>query len=81
MRVYSYRPDGQAVPVEDDLAAFLALIGLCGPPELRNAGLDVQIDAWTLWAATGPDLKDVLKRVGETVTCPALGTAHPPPAA
>ena len=31
----------------------------------------------TTWAATGPRLREVLKRTGEIIVCPELGTRWP----
>jgi len=76
-----YAPDGPLdLPVTDrELAAYLALLHICGP-EARGA-LDfrphVEADVFTLWAATGPEARAVLKRDGEAVTCPELGTRFP----
>jgi hypothetical protein len=74
-------PDGPLdLPVTDkELAAWLALLHLCGPeavgtPDFRPG---VDTDIFTLWAAAGPELRAVLKREGERIVCPELGTRYP----
>jgi hypothetical protein len=78
-RVYDSPPGLQADPaLIGPLAAYVALYHLCGllaaqrepPPALDS-------DTFTVWASTGPELKAVLKRDGEAVTCPELGTRWP----
>jgi hypothetical protein len=64
---------------------------LCGAPEsgsrsAHGAGFALRkddpvpqfyTDSLQVWAATGPDLKEVLKRDGEAILCPELGTRYP----
>jgi hypothetical protein len=37
----------------------------------------VNVSKSTTWAATGPRLREVLKRTGEIIVCPELGTRWP----
>ena len=62
-----------------DLAAYLALLHVCGPEAVKQADLrlPLAVDTWTVWRATSPDLQAVLKREGATVVCPELGTRYP----
>ena len=65
--------------IEDDiggpLAAYIVLLHLAGP-EARTGAPAPQfgVDVFSLWAAASPDLRAYLRRHGETVTCPELGT-------
>jgi hypothetical protein len=68
----------KTVEVGEPLAAYLALMHVCGPEALQKEFRpDVRPDIFTTWAATGPDLKAVLKRDGEHILCPELGTRYP----
>src|SRR5262245_39727125 len=74
--------DGDAEAVTLPLAAYLALLHVAGPEALQKEFRpDVKPDVFTTWAATGPDLKAVLKRDGERIVCPELNTRYPPTAA
>jgi hypothetical protein len=73
--------DAPDLPVTRELAAYLALAHLCcperlslGEPGFRPA---VDVDTFTLWAAAGPDARAVLRREGEAVVCPQLGSRFP----
>jgi hypothetical protein len=71
--------DSDGVAVRGPLAAFLALLSICGPEAVRpwtTLG-HFQVDIFTVWNATGPDLRAVLKRDGEIIVCPELGTRYP----
>jgi len=71
-----------APPVIGPLAAYLALLHLCGPEALqRSFRPDVAPDIFTVWNSVGPDLRAVLKRDGGKVVCPELNTLFPPAAA
>jgi hypothetical protein len=60
------------------LAAFLALLHTCGPEALqREFQPKVEADIFTVWNASGPDLKAVLQRDREQIVCPELGTRYP----
>lgn len=70
-------PTGQLTePVGEPLAAFLVLYGLAGPeaPGSRSPPPFVS-NLFSVWGAAGPQLRAVLRRHGEEVTCPELGTA------
>jgi hypothetical protein len=78
-RAYDH-PDGLAGSrICGHLAAYLALLHVCGPEALCNDDPVPQFhtDNFTVWAATGPDLKEVLKRDGEAILCLELGTRYP----
>jgi hypothetical protein len=72
-------PDGpQAAPVTGNLAAYLALLHVCGPEALQHEFRPaVSADVFTVWGATGPGLREVLKRDGDGVVCPELRTRYP----
>ena len=63
-----------------ELAAFLVLLHLCGV-EHHGDYPPVATDCFTIWNATSEHLKAVLKREGEAIKCPELGTCYPPLAA
>jgi len=67
------------VSVESPLSAYLALLHLCGPEAVHPWATPPHFDAdiFTTWAATGPRLREVLKRTGEIIVCPELGTRWP----
>ena len=68
-------------PLSGALAAYLALLHTCGPEALQKKFHPrVDVDSWTVWRATSQNLQRVLKRDGEAVTCPRLGTRYPPAA-
>ena len=77
--------DGNEHPeVTGPLAAFLALLHVCGPEALQlqrdfsDAILaKTNADTFTVWGAAGPRLREVLKRDGERIVCPQLGTGYP----
>lgn len=62
-----------------ELAAWLALLHTCGPqaPGNKPPPVKLSVDIFTIWAAVGPDARPVLRRDGEAITCPALGTRFP----
>ena len=63
------------------LSSYLALLIVAGPRALaeRLTGIELGADIFTTWAATGPDLKSVLRVDGGTVICQELRTQFPPP--
>ena len=65
------------------LSSYLALFFIAGPRELAAhvSAIPLSADTFTTWNATGRDLKSVLKRDGERIVCPELGTKFPPVAA
>ena len=70
-------PNG-ASPVTGTLAAYLALLHVCGPEALQKEFRpELSADIFTVWRSVGPDLRAVLKRKGERIVCPELGTSHP----
>jgi hypothetical protein len=77
------REAGQPLPtITDNLAAFLALLHLCGPMALSNDPLPpIEIDSWTVWHSAGVTLHPWLKREGGVVICRKLGTRFPAAAA
>jgi hypothetical protein len=69
--------------VAGPLAAYLALFHIAGPRDLAAhvSALPLSADSFTTWNAVGPDLRAVVKRDGEAIVCPELGTKFPPVAA
>jgi hypothetical protein len=68
----------EAVPVTGPLAAYLALLHVCGPEALQKEFQpELSADIFTVWGAVGPDLRAVLKREGERIICTQLGTEWP----
>ena len=65
------------------LSAYLALFHVAGPRDLAAhvSQLQLSADFFSVWNATGPDLKSFLKPDGEQVVCVELGTRFPPVAA
>jgi len=60
------------------LAAYLTLLHVCGPEALQDEFRpELNADIFTVWGAVGPDLRPVLKREGERIVCPQLGTCYP----
>jgi hypothetical protein len=61
------------------LAAYLALLHLSGPEAVVGGRQQPgpAADIFTIWNATGPDLRAVLKRDGGHIVCPELGTRYP----
>ena len=76
--VYDH-PDGpQQLPVTGPLAAYLALLHVCGPEgKQHDFRPDVSSDIFTVWGAVSPELRRVLELEGGTVVCRALGTRYP----
>jgi hypothetical protein len=58
------------------LASYIALLHLCGHEALNNdpAPIIEKLDAWTIMRSASNDVYRVLKRDGEAVICPRLGT-------
>ena len=73
----------KASEVTGPLAAYLALFHIAGPRDLAAhvSVLPLSADTFTTWNAVGPDLRAVVKRDGERIMCPELGTKFPPVAA
>jgi hypothetical protein len=69
---------GHGAPVTGPMAAYIALLHVCGPEAPgRNPGPPCETDSWTVWRATSIDLKEVLTRRGELIICRELGTCYP----
>ncbi len=78
-RIYD-NPNGFAdlSGINPPLMAYLALMHVCGPEALGKVPPpQFAADIFTVWNATGPRLREVLKRHGEAIICPELGTAYP----
>jgi hypothetical protein len=66
-----------APPVTGTLAAYLALLHVCGPEALQKEFRpELSPDIFTVWGAVGPDLRAVLKRDGRHIVCAELGTSY-----
>lgn len=66
------------MPVSGPLAAYLALLHLCGPEALQREFVPkVEADIFTTWSAVSPALREVLKLERGQITCPELGTRYP----
>ncbi len=76
-RLYDAAGSLQAVPVSGPLAAYIALLHVCGPEAVGDAAAFVESDLFSVWGAAGPELRAVLKREGERVIYPELGTRWP----
>jgi hypothetical protein len=73
-----YDGGGEVEPVTGHLAAYVALLHVCGPEAVARGLPLVEVDTFTTWAATGEKLRDVLRREGDVIRCPELGTSYPP---
>jgi hypothetical protein len=71
--------DDEALGVAGPLAAYLTLLHVCGPEAVQPwpTPPKYEADIFTVWAATGPDLRAVLQRHGEVIVCPELNTRYP----
>ena len=78
LRLYD-APGRPREAVTGPLAGYLALLHVCGPEAVaeQDARPRLATDLWTVWGAVGPSLRPVLRREGETIRCPELGTAYP----
>jgi hypothetical protein len=64
--------------VPPPLAGYLTLLHVCGPEGVNGAPVpQFGGDFFSVWNATGPELRVVLKRDGEHIICPELGTRWP----
>jgi hypothetical protein len=80
--IYDYPNGPHQLPATGPLAAYLALLHVCGPEGTqRDFRPDVSADIFTVWGAVSPELRRVLELDGGTILCPALGTRYPPVAA
>lgn len=75
--------DNAPAEITAPLSNYLALLIVAGPRALaeRTAGIALDADVFTTWAATGPALKSVLRIDGGTIVCQELRTRFPPVAA
>jgi hypothetical protein len=72
------------VPVTGHLAAYLALLHLCGyeapKPNVADAATafkpNLETSAFTMWDATTANLREVLQFDQDGITCRALGTVY-----
>jgi hypothetical protein len=78
-QIYDAPGGPQDIPISDNaLAAYLALMHICGKEALqRDFRPHVEVDSWTMWRATSERLRRYLKRDGEAIICPQLGTRYP----
>lgn len=68
-------PDQTQSLVRGQLAAFIALLHVCGPEAKQNEFRPtIETDIFTIWNAAGPRLREVLNRTGQGIECPELGT-------
>lgn len=73
-----YNHDGPQPEITAPMSAYLVLLHVCGPEALqKDFRPAVAPDLFSLWAATGPGLKEVLQHDGERIVCPELGTYYP----
>jgi hypothetical protein len=64
-------------PIGNRLAAFVALLHTCGfEAKIGSDRPPIETDAFSVWRSASPKLREVLKRDGERITCPELGTAY-----
>jgi hypothetical protein len=69
-------PESVAAP----LAAYLALLHTCGVEWQSDLPALEAVDSFTVWRCTSEALQAVLRRDGERIVCPQLGTGYPPAA-
>ena len=77
-QIYDGSDGIEAAPITGPLAAYLALLHVCGPEALQKEFRpELSADIFTVWGAVGPDLRAVLRREGERIVCTQLGTIWP----
>jgi hypothetical protein len=66
-------------PVAGRLVEFLTLAHLCSQLAVPGQPLPEfgPVNFFRLWGAASPELRDFLRREGETISCPGLGTRWP----
>jgi hypothetical protein len=70
-------PTFDKVQLTRALESYITLLHVCGyEGKLSEFRPDLHPDLFTVWNATGPDLKAALKRKGESIVCPGLGTSY-----
>jgi hypothetical protein len=72
---------GQPAPVAAPLAAFLVLLHTCGHEWQAEWPTLETMDPWTVWRCASEELRAVLRRDGQHILCPELGTSYPARAA
>ncbi len=73
-----YSSTDNVEPITGHLASCITLLHLCGVEHASPLPL-IEADVFSVWSATGEKLREVLRRDGETITCPELGTMFPGP--
>jgi hypothetical protein len=77
-QIYDSSDGIETAPVTGPLAAYLALLHVCGPEALQKEFRpELSADIFTVWGAVGPDLRAVLRRAGGRIICTQLGTEWP----
>jgi hypothetical protein len=71
---------GEDQTVAAPLPAYLALLHVAGPMAKEDPPLEA-VDPWTVWRCASEPLRAVLRRDGERIVCPELGTTYPARAA
>ena len=73
-----YDGDGASAlqPITGPLAAYIALVHLCGP-ESGQIPPAIETTDTEVWAATSARLREVLMREDKSITCSKLGTRYP----
>jgi hypothetical protein len=79
--IYRTYDAGQSEVIAGPLAAFLSLLHLCGHEARSPRPPGLSTDLFSLWSAASPELRAHLRRHGDRVVCPGLGTAWPAAAA
>jgi hypothetical protein len=59
------------------LSAYLGLFYICGPRPAVAGCQPAKADIFSVWNATSPELRAVLRLDGAAVVCPELGTRYP----
>jgi len=77
-QIYDGSDGIEAAPITGPLAAYLALLHVCGPEALhKEFRPELSADIFTVWGAVGADLRAVLRREGGRIICTQLGTEWP----
>jgi hypothetical protein len=79
LRIYDGPAGIDIASVSAPLAGYLALLHVCGPEAVSGASAPPHFaaDFFSVWNAAGPELRLVLKRDGQHIVCPELGTRWP----
>jgi hypothetical protein len=77
-RIYD---EGERPQLDAVLSACVVLLHLCGieatPVGDSTLPAHISADVFSLWNAAGPRLRQYIRREGEVVACPQLGTRYP----